>query len=146
MQTLCEITDWTTSTVERGRGTGNEITTRSVIAADNWNWIVGIEKKSTDPKKPNTVVGQTFHGSIRLLAAHFAKEQPGSLTSLLPNIARALTNQTGTAINVPICCTDGEWINFAKMIDRTFDCSYAQMDREYPPTIYKRIFKVEDEE
>lgn len=61
MHLLTPIGDFASRTATRGRGKGNTITTRPVIAVDNWNYIVG------DQKDDGTIVADRFCGSLRHL-------------------------------------------------------------------------------
>lgn len=60
MRLLCPITDWKTEEVKRGRGTGGKTTTRLVICADNYNWLVALQNEKT-----GTCVGQKFHSGFK---------------------------------------------------------------------------------
>jgi hypothetical protein len=154
MQFLCHITDWDKRTVERGRAAGNEITTRTVIAADNWNWLIGLETQG----KPQ-IIGQKFYGGFStLLPALYQEKVDVNIVS--KRVIAELSLRTGIAFDadkvtvtmpakspVTTRCGSGKaidpvensWAILGRKIDVHFDVIFN--GPVHPPTIIKRIFK-----
>jgi len=137
MQTLCPITDWQTSIVEKGPFKGNETKQRYVAAADNWCWIIGLQRNKEDAN----VVGEKFYGNMR----HFLPALFKQISPVAPiTVVKALLNRIGVKQEVPTEFTsEAECEKYGKSLDDSYGTSYM---REYPPTVMKRIFKSEEKD
>ena len=160
MHILCPLTEWETSTVEKGLHTGKVVTTRLIIGFDSWNISIALERKGYE-----SITGQKYFGSMRLLVEYLC-EHDYDPKVIVPRMVKSLTEKTGTLMEVPsISVIVGlygifpeddplvrgkierkAWIDFGRKIDLTFDTNFGRPDREYPPKITARIFKVTDSE
>lgn len=137
MQLLCAITDWETNEAKRGRAKGNSITSRTVVAGDNWNWCVGTQRGGKDD---STIVGEQFIGCMRQLLPHFEGRDGFDAQDTANRIVAALEKATGTKITR---IKDEPLDKLGGRIDDDLGTSYM---REHPPQVLKRIFRVSEAE
>jgi hypothetical protein len=137
MQLLCALTDWQTSEVKRGRAKGNSVTSRCVVAADNWSWIVGTQRGG---KEDSNIVGESFHGNIRLLFSYLQESEDHDAEDAAGKIVAALEARVG----VKVARKEGEPLaEYGRRIDLQLGTSYM---REHPPKVLKTVFKATEEE
>lgn len=126
------ITDWQTTTVSRGRGMGNQIVSRYVLAADLWNLVVAVERKDS-----LNIAGEAFFGNFKTLLPWLNNN---GIHDALPKIVAELCKRTGKPDPKITSLLPFEQ---GRVLDDYFECSYM---REYPPMVLKRVFKSEDKE
>ena len=134
MKLLCAITDWKTEKAQRGRAVGKEITSRKVVAFDNWNIVIGTQRGDEN----GNIVGERFVPSMRLLLDDLSRnEYKQSMPSVAGKIASALEKLTGN--KAPEISND--WRDYGKKLDDVFKTSFGR-DTNYPPQVIKRIFGI----
>jgi hypothetical protein len=136
MNTLTNLTDWETATATRGRGKGNEISSRYILGCDNWNWLIGLERKG----KP--VVGEKFFPCMRILFEHLVIGEHIKVDTLncVKRIVQTLAQFTGiTPPPVPELKTPSEYAAFGKVVDNTFDVSHGKSGEQ--AAVLRRVFK-----
>jgi hypothetical protein len=130
MKLFCPITSFESKVTTRGRGVGEKISTRLVIAVDSWNWVIGIQRD--EEKGP--ITGQSFHGNISLLLLWLLRNRKDT-DQILRTLVKTLVDRTGKAFELPASVTDYEGVG--KKIDDVFGTSYM---REHPPQVIPRLF------
>lgn len=131
---LCGLSEWETNTATRGRGKGNVITSRPVVAADNWNFVLGTQRQKPGMKDDEGLIsGESFYPCMRML-------MPAVGLDGTQRICAALTKLTGETLPAP---TDDLAI-FGKKIDDQLGTSYFRFNGNAKPDVIERIFKQED--
>lgn len=112
MKTFCGITEWEKSVGTRGRGKGKTFTTRYVLAADKWNWIIGYEKEGAQ------IIGQKYGLKFTnlLLAAESIRNGLG--LEAAQRIAAHLEEITGKHLEID---PDKDLKTIGAEIDETYD-------------------------
>lgn len=143
MKVLCPLTDWQTTKAERGKATGNDVTTRLVISADNWNWFIGLGRQAKDGEE--TVVGQKAYPSMRLLLGRLkTMGDEINFNTAVNSIAKALADKTGIAAPViPELPNQKASEAFGATLDKRYNTAMVFRD-SLPPDVMKRIFKSDE--
>jgi hypothetical protein len=134
MRLLCELTDWKEDVVQRGRSAGSVTRFRYVIAADNWNWLIGIQRTNESTQ----VVGEAFVGSMNMLFSFLDKKAEDyhvKADDIKHRVISSLEKVTGKQAPKPNM-TGSEVDNFFQT---------SQM-KKYPPTVIKDVFGGTEEE
>ena len=134
MELLCPISNWDTAVCSRGQAKGNTVSSRTVVAADNWNWVTGTQRGLKDD---GPITGEKFYGNMVLLLGSL----DGNKDAIL-SVINALSVRLGKKIEYPASFSGESLEKFAKRIDDEHGTSYM---REYPPKVYKQIFKMDEE-
>ena len=141
MELFIPLTPFQTKTAERGKASGNQVTTRFVLAADNWNWAFGYQKAN----ESGDLVGQSFFGSMRQMLFFLSKIDGLSIQTVVANVVKEFENRTG---KVGPVVNDHSLLNLDQLgqnIDLIFGTSYFIFDGTgtgRKPMVLERIFKV----
>jgi hypothetical protein len=131
---LCGLTEWETNVASRGRGKGNTVISRQVVAADNWNFVIGIQRKKEGIKDEDCpITGESFYPCMRMV-------MPAVGLDGTQRICAALTKLTGETLPTP---TDDLAV-FGKQIDEKLGTSYFSFHGNAKPDVIERIFKQDD--
>ncbi len=132
MQLLCAITDWEKRTAERGKAAGNQITSRMVVAGDNWNYVYGLQSGT----EAANIIGQAFYTSIRILLWAIAyRLDIVNRKGAAQRVVDAINARAKTKFQLPE--DPAQWEAFGKRIDDQLGTSYG---RSYPPKVMKTFF------
>jgi hypothetical protein len=134
---LCGLTPWATYTTERGRGAGNQVTNRLVVACDKYNWIIGQQAEGAD-----SLTGGMFYPSFRLLLKCMVDYCPGvNKAEAVQAINQALAEKLGMT---PVAVDMGQSVTD---IGLSFDNYYkVSIHRHGGAEVRKRLFGVAVEE
>lgn len=139
MLLLCPLSDWITQKRQRGRAAGKPITSRIVLAADNWNWLVGIQRGNEN----SNIVGEQFFGNMKTLLSSLLSRSDIK-ADYVARIVAILEAKTGIkAPDMPRTKDFNSLSKYGKLLDDCFGTSFM---REHPPQVLKRIFKASAEE
>ena len=75
MKVLCELTDWETHEVNRGRSVGKPIKTRRVIGANKWCWVVGTQYEH----RPEVLIDPQYFGNMTKLLENLPELFPNHI-------------------------------------------------------------------
>jgi hypothetical protein len=131
---LCSVSDWIEHTAEKGRGKGNVFKTRISIAADLWNWIVGMEYEGKE-----ALLDTHYYPNFKLLLPRVVAIFPQvKLNVLAFNVIKELQLKTKKTISITGTETLAE---LGQKIDNTF-----LTNRFIEDGVTKKIFGVEEAE
>lgn len=125
MKKLCDLTDWQEYKAERGRGAGNSIKYRQVYCLDLWNHILAEEYPD------GRMVGKAFAGNMRVFLTLLPKPIK---RATVKSIIEALGQKMNMKAEINLKQAPDQ---IGKDIDDAFNVSFM---REYPPTVYERVF------
>lgn len=136
MKVLCPLSDWKERKVERGKSVGNTIIQRDVLALDPWNYIIGVQNKND-----MNVIGQMYYGNLATLFIDLELVLFGQeFKYFIKQLIDILSNRLNKKFNLDIKNPHDNAEKIGKEIDRKYDISFL---KEYPPTVYYRIFEKE---
>lgn len=117
MNILCQLTDWNTKTITRGRGTGGDTTTCVAIGVDARDMIFGIVNKD----RPDTIQNPKSYATMRQMVPAIKYNFDIPEQESLQKIADALQTLT----NVPVKLDWSKSIEEnARLVEQTYDMNY----------------------
>jgi hypothetical protein len=131
---LCPLTEWTDRKATRGRGAGNSITDRVVLAADKYNWILGTQNK----ENPDVLLDRNYYGSIKHV---FSSLPEGNKKDMVNRVIGELVKLTGKTSELSMEDPYSNFQKLGKWIDQQFGTSYHQDAGK--EVLYKNLFKDE---
>jgi len=117
MNILCQLTDWDTKVITRGRGTGGNTTTCVAIGVDARDMIFGLLNKD----RPDTIQNPKSYGTIRQMVPAIKLNFSIPEKESLQKIATALQNLTKIEIKLDL---DKSVEDNARLIETTYDMNY----------------------